>query len=56
MSDNLEDVLNSMNMQYDQQVQSNLRDAEMEQQVDDEEDVVDMNYLLAGSPEADQSP
>lgn len=47
MSDNLEDVLNDMNRQYD--VHNN-HDAEMEFKsplADDDEDVVDMNYLLA---------
>jgi hypothetical protein len=51
MSDNIEDVLASMNRQYDR---GNYADAEMEEnnRNDDEEDVVDMNYLLsAGSPD-----
>ena len=57
MSDNLEDVLNDMNRQYDHQQQMNDRDTEMEfkNQMggDDDEDVVDMNYLLSAGANDD---
>lgn len=53
--DNLEQVLANMNRQYDK----NHRDTEMEfRNNDDDEDVVDMNYLLAPGQgdEFDSSP